>query len=156
MTEPVVGQAAGLDAALLALADARAATGRLEISLGRLAAGTASAAVGMDSVGQAALQTRLAALEVAIETRRQADPDPGFLVLAESVRDLAARIESAADKLRRNLLALDSLIGETRDSMNHPGPRDPGLCTALARLDAALQPAGEGSGGSQARNRPRA
>ena len=138
MSAPAAGTPAGVQAARVALGDAQAAVVSLEGQLDRLAEEAADAAAGLSPLRQAALQARLAALEVVIEARRQPAPDAGFLVLAESVRDLAARIEVAAERAVEHLLTLDGLVAETRRNLADPAQPGGGLRTALACLDAAL------------------
>lgn len=155
MTGPAAGPGDSVNAAREALADARAAVAGLERRMDQLAAGAALVAAGLDPVRQAALQARLAAVEVVIEARRQAGADAGFLVLAESVRDLAGRIEGAAGAARRHLSVLQDAVAETRLALADPQPPGSGLRDALDRLGAALRAQGGcgfASGGSQPRS----
>lgn len=63
-----------------------------------------------DTITQIALQTRLVAFNASVEAKRAGDAGRGFGVVADAVKDLAAKVEQSSKQILGTVAELDSRI----------------------------------------------
>lgn len=134
-----------------ALDEALAAAVLLQQHLIDLAAQTRALAGCLDPIRQGALQARLAAMDVAIEGRRQEPMEQGFIVLAEAVRDLAGRVGEAAEAAGHNLASIEGVAAQARRTLGEgttPAGSESGLFGILLELARTLREPGQTSAAS--------
>ena len=73
-------------------------------------------------ITQIALQTRLVAFNASVEAKRAGEAGRGFGVVADAVKDLAAKVETSSKDIMGTVGELDSRI-------ERAGARDPGRAT---------------------------
>lgn len=73
------------------------------------------------SITQIALQTRLVAFNASVEAKRAGDAGRGFGVVADAVKDLAARVEATSKQILGTVAQLDARIAAlARDIQRQP------------------------------------
>ena len=91
-------------------------------------------------ITQIALQTRLVAFNATVEAKRAGEAGAGFAVVAEAVKDLAAKVEQSSKLIMSTVTQLDARIDslaasitENRDSTQHSA-----FHLALAQVEASV------------------
>ena len=83
-----------------------------------------------DAVGeitQIALQTRLVAFNASVEAKRAGEAGRGFGVVAEAVRELAARVDASSKQILSTVIRLDERVDRlARDIQRQPADRSQG------------------------------
>ncbi len=79
-----------------------------------------SAAAG--DITQIALQTRLVAFNASVEAKRAGEAGRGFGVVADAVKDLAAKVEASSKHIMSTVSQLDSRIGVLAREMRRDAP----------------------------------
>jgi methyl-accepting chemotaxis protein len=91
-------------------------------------------------ITQVALQTRLVAFNASVEAKRAGEAGRGFGVVADAVKDLAARVEASSKAIRSTMGQLDTRIAALAHEIR--SPRDGGQAgavhAALQQVDAAV------------------
>ncbi len=88
-------------------------------------------------ITQIALQTRLVAFNASVEAKRAGDAGRGFGVVAEAVKELAARVEASSKDIMGTVTRLDTRIGglareiQSQDKQHEAGA----VHRALAEVD---------------------
>ncbi|MCC7151956.1 MAG: chemotaxis protein [Rubrivivax sp.] len=101
-------------------------------------------------ITQIALQTRLVAFNASVEAKRAGEAGRGFGVVADAVKDLAARVEASSKAIGGTVSTLqeriDVLVRETmlrpdagRDAAPDAGPGQGRVHAALQEVEAAMQ-----------------
>jgi len=116
-------------------------------SLGRIADGVYGAmqalrqvAAATQDIGQVALQTRLVASSASVEAKRAGSVGHGFAVVAETVGDLAAKVEQSVALIARTVSRLDAQVGElaVELSTDTADGEHSGLRRALAQAETDI------------------
>ena len=91
-------------------------------------------------ITQIALQTRLVAFNATVEAKRAGEAGAGFAVVAEAVKDLAAKVEKSSKLIMSTVTQLDARIDslaasitESRDATQHSA-----FHQALAQVQASV------------------
>lgn len=87
-------------------------------------------------ITQIALQTRLVAFNASVEARRAGEAGRGFSVVAEAVRDLAARVEEASRQIMQTVSMLDARLAGLSSEIDDEAGREGTFRAALARSQA--------------------
>lgn len=88
-------------------------------------------------ITQIALQTRLVAFNASVEAKRAGEAGRGFSVVAEAVKDLAARVEGASRQIMQTVSMLDArLAGLSSEIDDDDTKRQGSFRAALARSQA--------------------
>ncbi|ODU10066.1 MAG: chemotaxis protein [Rubrivivax sp. SCN 71-131] len=99
-------------------------------------------------ITQIALQTRLVAFNASVEAKRAGDAGRGFGVVADAVKDLAARVESSSKDIMGTVATLEERIALLARETARPseGAQEQGqVHTALQQVEQAMQRIGEAS-----------
>ena len=99
-------------------------------------------------ITQIALQTRLVAFNASVEAKRAGEAGRGFGVVADAVKDLAAKVESSSKAIMGTVSQLDSRIATlarevSRDGAGGPGDK-PGQPREAGAVHRALDVVGQG------------
>jgi methyl-accepting chemotaxis protein len=93
-------------------------------------------------ITQIALQTRLVAFNASVEAKRAGEAGRGFGVVADAVKDLAARVETSSKEILGTVSRLDArieaLARETRAASSAGEGRDGAVHRALDEVDAGV------------------
>jgi len=104
-------------------------------------------------ITQIALQTRLVAFNASVEAKRAGEAGRGFSVVADAVKDLAARVETSSKQIMGTIGQLDSRIGalerEVRRNDSAPLDKQGAVHRALATVGEGVQRILEASGRSR-------
>ncbi|MFM1988017.1 MAG: hypothetical protein RJA99_974 [Pseudomonadota bacterium] len=85
-----------------------------------------------------ALQTRLVAFNASVEAKRAGDAGRGFGVVAEAVRDLAAKVEASSKLIMGTVQRLDERIASLSREIVDGGTGDSAFHGALGRAEARV------------------
>jgi methyl-accepting chemotaxis protein len=107
-----------------------------------------------ESIGQIALQTRLVAFNASVEAHRAGAAGQGFGVVANAVKDLATRVETASRTIQSTLLQLNERIDRfTRETLQDAGDavqrQKSSLHGAFAAVEAAVREIGAAADASR-------
>jgi methyl-accepting chemotaxis protein len=75
-------------------------------------------------ITQIALQTRLVAFNASVEAKRAGEAGRGFGVVADAVKDLAAKVESSSKEIMGTVSRLDTRIGALAREIRRDGAAD--------------------------------
>jgi methyl-accepting chemotaxis protein len=91
-------------------------------------------------ITQIALQTRLVAFNATVEAKRAGEAGVGFAVVAEAVKDLAAKVERSSKLIMATVTQLDGRIDELAASINEDpqATRHSDFHTALAQVEESV------------------
>jgi len=91
-------------------------------------------------ITQIALQTRLVAFNATVEAKRAGEAGVGFAVVADAVKDLAAKVERSSKLIMATVTQLDSRIDGLAASLNDDpqSTRHSDFHTALAQVEASV------------------
>jgi methyl-accepting chemotaxis protein len=91
-------------------------------------------------ITQIALQTRLVAFNATVEAKRAGEAGVGFAVVAEAVKDLAAKVERSSKLIMATVTQLDSRIDDLAASLNDDpsATRHSPFHTALGQVEASV------------------
>ncbi|HEY0878316.1 MAG TPA: methyl-accepting chemotaxis protein [Zeimonas sp.] len=87
-------------------------------------------------ITQIALQTRLVAFNASVEAKRAGEAGRGFSVVAEAVKDLAARVEEASRQIMQTVSMLDARLAGLSSEIDDDAKREGTFRAALARSEA--------------------
>jgi methyl-accepting chemotaxis protein len=73
-------------------------------------------------ITQIALQTRLVAFNASVEAKRAGEAGRGFGVVADAVKDLAAKVEASSKAIMGTVAQLDARIGTLARDLQRRGP----------------------------------
>ena len=92
-------------------------------------------------ITQIALQTRLVAFNASVEAKRAGEAGRGFGVVADAVRELAARVDASSKQILGTVARLDERIGTlARDIQRQPADRSQGAVhTALGQVVSGVE-----------------
>ena len=92
-------------------------------------------------ITQIALQTRLVAFNASVEAKRAGDAGRGFGVVADAVKDLAARVEASSKQIMGTVSQLDARIAAlARDIQRQPDGQPQGpVHTALVDVTLGVE-----------------
>lgn len=97
-------------ASLQAVEQARSAVGHVEREVHDIMQVLQEVSGAAEGIGQIALQTRLVAFNASVEAHRAGAAGLGFGVVADAVKDLATRVETASRAIQGTLLQLNERI----------------------------------------------
>ncbi len=86
-------------------------------------------------ITQIALQTRLVAFNASVEAKRAGEAGRGFSVVAEAVKDLAARVEAASKQIMQTVAMLDTRLADLSHEIDDDSQREGTFLAALARSE---------------------
>src|SRR3954465_7907390 len=91
-------------------------------------------------ITQIALQTRLVAFNATVEAKRAGEAGAGFAVVADAVKDLAAKVERSSKLIMATVTQLDGRIDGLAASLNDDpqATRHSDFHTALAQVEASV------------------
>jgi len=91
-------------------------------------------------ITQIALQTRLVAFNATVEAKRAGEAGAGFAVVAEAVKDLAAKVEQSSKQIMATVTQLDARIDRLAASIteNKDAAQRSAFHQALAQVEASV------------------
>jgi len=91
-------------------------------------------------ITQIALQTRLVAFNATVEAKRAGEAGAGFAVVAEAVKDLAAKVEQSSKLIMSTVTQLDARIDSLAASItdNRDAAQQGAFHLALAQVEASV------------------
>lgn len=90
-------------------------------------------------ITQIALQTRLVAFNASVEAKRAGEAGRGFGVVADAVKDLAAKVETSSKAIMGTVQQLDTRIGTLAREVSRDGSEPGAVHRALERVDAGMR-----------------
>ena len=132
-------EASGL-ASRVAMSQAREAVARVGEGVLGVVTSLRDVAGAATDITQIALQTRLVAFNATVEAKRAGEAGAGFAVVAEAVKDLAAKVERSSKLIMSTVTQLDARIDslaasitESKDATQHSA-----FHQALAQVQASV------------------
>jgi methyl-accepting chemotaxis protein len=92
--------------------EARSAVNRVGEGVGGVVNTLRQVAGAADEITRIALQTRLVAFNASVEAKRAGDAGRGFGVVADAVKDLAAKVEQSSKLIMSTIAQLDTRVGQ--------------------------------------------
>jgi methyl-accepting chemotaxis protein len=91
-------------------------------------------------ITQISLQTRLVAFNATVEAKRAGEAGAGFAVVAEAVKDLAAKVEQSSKLIMSTVTQLDARIDDLAASIteNKDAAQHSAFHAALAQVEASV------------------
>jgi methyl-accepting chemotaxis protein len=135
-------------ASLAAVASARGSVVRVSSEVQGIVQVLQEVSTAAEGIGQIALQTRLVAFNATVEAHRAGVAGQGFGVVANAVKDLATRVESASRTIQSTLAQLNERIDAfANDTLRDapPGAQSTGLHGAFAAVESAVRHIDEAS-----------
>ncbi len=90
-------------------------------------------------ITQIALQTRLVAFNASVEAKRAGDAGRGFGVVADAVKDLAAKVETSSKAIMGTVQQLDARIGALAREVSRDGTEPGAVHRALDEVQAGVR-----------------
>jgi methyl-accepting chemotaxis protein len=90
-------------------------------------------------ITQIALQTRLVAFNASVEAKRAGEAGRGFGVVADAVKDLAAKVESSSKAIMGTVQQLDARIGTLAREVSRDGSAPGAVHRALEQVEAGVR-----------------
>ena len=90
-------------------------------------------------ITQIALQTRLVAFNASVEAKRAGEAGRGFGVVADAVKDLAAKVESSSKAIMGTVQQLDARIGTLAREVSRDGSEPGAVHRALEQVEAGVR-----------------
>ena len=135
--------AAETDAALRAVAQVGDAVHGVGQEVGGIVTTLREVSQAAREITQIALQTRLVAFNASVEAKRAGEAGRGFSVVADAVKDLAARVETSSKQIMGTVGQLDARIGalerEVRRDEQTPKGEQGAVHRALATVGDGVQ-----------------
>lgn len=131
---------ARVDVGRQAVSQARESVGQVGQGVLSVMTSLRDVAAAATEITQIALQTRLVAFNATVEAKRAGEAGAGFAVVAEAVKDLAAKVEASSKQIMATVTQLDARIDTLAASL----AADPAQAAqsefhqALARVEAAV------------------
>ncbi len=100
-------------------------------------------------ITQIALQTRLVAFNASVEAKRAGDAGRGFGVVADAVKDLAAKVETSSKAIMSTVQQLDQRIGALAREVSRDGSEPGAVHRALEQVEAGVRRIESASAGSR-------
>jgi methyl-accepting chemotaxis protein len=88
---------------------------------------------------QIALQTRLVAFNASVEAKRAGEAGREFAVVADAIKDLAAKVEQSSKLIMSTVMQLDRRIDDLSRDIRADQGTDSAFHAALARVEASSQ-----------------
>ncbi len=101
------------------------------------------------TITQIALQTRLVAFNASVEAKRAGDAGRGFGVVADAVKDLAAKVETSSKAIMSTVQQLDQRIGALAREVSRDGHEPGAVHRALEQVEAGVRRIESASAGSR-------
>jgi methyl-accepting chemotaxis protein len=125
----------------------RVAMGHARVAVARVGEGVLGVVTSLRDVAgaaaditQIALQTRLVAFNATVEAKRAGEAGAGFAVVAEAVKDLAAKVEKSSKLIMATVTQLDARIDSLAASIteNKDATQHSAFHQALAQVQASV------------------
>jgi methyl-accepting chemotaxis protein len=144
------GDIDGIHHANRAIAEAaessRHAVGEARDAVTAVGEGVVGAMLSLKEVSQAAaemtqiaLQTRLVAFNASVEAKRAGEAGREFAVVADAIKDLAAKVEQSSKLIMSTVMQLDRRIDDLSRDIRADQVTDSAFHAALARVEASSQ-----------------
>ncbi len=118
------------------LVDAHAAVVKVVSGFAQTAETLSQVTESAREITQIALQTRLVAFNASVEAKRAGEAGRGFSVVAEAVKDLAARVEQASRQIMQTVSMLDTRLAGLSSEIDDDTKREGTFRAALVRSEA--------------------
>lgn len=118
------------------LVEAHAAVAKVVAGFGETTDTLSQVTSSAREITQIALQTRLVAFNASVEAKRAGEAGRGFSVVAEAVKDLAARVEDASRQIMQTVSMLDARLAELSREIDDDAKGEGTFRAALARSEA--------------------
>ena len=127
-------------ASRLAMGQAREAVARVGEGVLGVVTSLRDVAGAATDITQIALQTRLVAFNATVEAKRAGEAGAGFAVVAEAVKDLAAKVEKSSKLIMSTVTQLDARIDSLAASIteNKDATQHSAFHQALAQVQASV------------------
>ena len=98
---------------------ARSAVEAVGVEVGGIVGSLRQVSSAADTITQIALQTRLVAFNASVEAKRAGEAGRGFGVVADAVKDLAAKVEQTSKQILSTVAELDGRIAALSREIQH-------------------------------------
>ena len=128
------------EASRVAMGQARAAVAHVGEGVLGVVTSLRDVASAATDITQIALQTRLVAFNATVEAKRAGEAGAGFAVVAEAVKDLAAKVEQSSKLIMSTVTQLDARIDSLAASIteNKDATQHSAFHQALAQVEASV------------------
>src|SRR5690606_39081617 len=106
------------------LVEANAAVAKVVAGFGETTESLSHVTSSAREITQIALQTRLVAFNASVEAKRAGEAGRGFSVVADAVKDLAARVENASRQIMQTVSRLETRLAELSSEIDDDGRRE--------------------------------
>jgi len=128
------------EASRMAMGQAREAVAQVGQGVLGVVTSLRDVAAAATDITQIALQTRLVAFNATVEAKRAGEAGAGFAVVAEAVKDLAAKVEQSSKLIMSTVTQLDARIDSLAASIteNKDAAQHSAFHRALAQVEASV------------------